>query len=290
MTKRLYLLAYPAGHSVSPQMQGAALAHHGIDATYEALTVPPEDLGSVLTRLRSDPSFMGANVTVPHKESVAQYLDALTGDAKAIGAVNTLRFEGDSLVGDNTDASGFLRSLLEAGCAPDGATAVLLGSGGSARAVAAALLGAGASVVIANRSVERARGLAAHLTEPSRARRGKRTVAVTEDLPRALAGCDVLVNCTSVGMAGGPAPDSVPLGADVTLLPRGAVVVDLVYRPEATPLLVAARAGGLRTVGGIGMLVHQGAAAFEAWTGLPAPVELMRTVAAAAAAATPERR
>ncbi len=284
MTRRLYLLAYPAGHSVSPQMQGAALAHHGLDASYEALAVPPEELAATVARLRSDPAFLGANVTVPHKEAVVPLLDALTRDARAIGAVNTLRLEGGALIGDNTDAVGFLRSLLEAGCRPAGTAAVLLGSGGSARAVAAALLGAGAGVKVANRSVERARGLVADLAGSASAGGGVGALEVADDLEDALAGCGMLVNCTSVGMAGGPQPEAVPLGVDLGLLPRGAVVVDLVYRPETTPLLAAARAAGHRTIGGIGMLVHQGAAAFEAWTGLSAPVEKMRAAAAAAAA------
>ncbi|MBX3143463.1 MAG: shikimate dehydrogenase [Trueperaceae bacterium] len=283
MTKRLYLLAYPAGHSVSPQMHAAALAHHGIDATYEALAVPPADLPERVASLRAAPAFLGANVTVPHKESVVPLVDSLSVDAASIGAVNTLRFEGDRLIGDNTDASGFLRSLLEAGVEPDGMTALLLGSGGSARAVASALLGAGADVLVANRSVERARDLVDHFTR----RVSGRSMAVAESVGRALAGCDILVNCTSVGMAGGPAPDAVPLDADLAALQAHAVVVDLVYRPEVTPLLAAARATGLRTVGGLGMLVHQGAAAFEAWTGLSAPVDLMR---AAAAAAVSQRR
>lgn len=282
----LYLLAYPAGHSVSPQMQTAALAHRGIDASYRALAVPPDDLAAALADLRERPSFLGANVTVPHKQTVMPLLDELSPTARAIGAVNTLVREDGLLVGDNTDASGFLRSLLEAGCEPAGLTAIVLGAGGSARAVAAALLGAGAVVQVANRSRTRAATLAAALEEWTAAglvADGAALEALPEGaLASALSTCGLLVNCTSVGMAGGPLPGALPLDVDVKLLPSAAVVVDLVYRPLVTPLLAAALSAGLRTVDGIGMLVHQGAAAFEIWTGVSAPVEVMRRAAMSA--------
>lgn len=281
--RHLYLLAFPAGHSVSPQMHSAAFRHLGLDISYRALAVPPAELAGTLASLAAQPRFLGANVTVPHKEAVAALVEHLTPAAQAIGAVNTVYLQGGRLAGDNTDASGFLRSLEEAGCDPSGVDAVLLGAGGSARAVAAALLGVGASVRVANRSPGRALALAkvadawagAGLVAP-----GGGLAAVSEhELDAVLASCRLLVNCTSVGMSGGPQAEAVPLGVDVASLPRDAVVVDLVYRPLETPLMAAARAAGRRTVTGIGMLVHQGAAAFEIWTGRSAPVEVMRNAA-----------
>lgn len=278
--RRLYLLAFPAGHSVSPQMQGAAFAHHGLEASYAAMAVPPEELAATLARLRQDPAFLGANVSVPHKQSVLELVDRLTDRARAVGAVNTLWRDDGLLVGDNTDGVGFLRSLQEAGHDPAGRAAVVLGAGGSARAVAAALAEAGADVRVANRASARARALVADLQ--AAAGTGYGSLTAVADLDAALEHAALLVNCTSVGMGGGPEPDGLPLDVDLARLPAAAVVVDLVYRPAETPLLAAARRRGLGVVGGLGMLVHQGAAAFEAWTGLSAPLEQMRRAASSA--------
>lgn len=278
--RRLYLLAFPAGHSVSPQMQEAAFAYHGLAATYSAIAVPPEELAATLSRLSQDPAFLGANVSVPHKQSAMELVDVLSDRARAVGAVNTLWRDGDLLVGDNTDGLGFLRSLGEAGHDPAGRSAVLLGAGGSARAVASALAEAGADVRVANRTGERARALVADLQAAAGTFAGSLTAVA--DLGAALAEATLLVNCTSVGMAGGPGPDALPLDVDLTALPADALVVDLVYRPAETPLLASARALGLGVLGGLGMLVHQGAAAFEAWTGLSAPVAQMRRAASSA--------
>ena len=158
MTKRIFLLGHPVGHSVSPAFQQAALDHYGLDVRYEAMDVDATSLSQAVKALR-DPDVMGANVTVPHKEALLALLDELKEGAKLIGAVNTIENRDGALVGHNTDAQGFLRALKEdAGFDPEGKTALVLGAGGAARAVTVALAGAGVkSLVIANRTLERAR-------------------------------------------------------------------------------------------------------------------------------------
>lgn len=271
---RVVLLAHPAAHSLSPRMHDAAFAAAGVPARYAALDVPPAELATAVARLRAAP-YLGANVSVPHKEAVARLVDELTGAARAVGAVNTVVRHGARLVGHNTDAPGFLRGLAELGFDPAGAGCLVLGAGGAARAVVWALLGAGARVVVVNRDAARAERLVADL-EAAGAPAGRATAAPTAapHLPAAR----LLVNTTSVGMAGGPDPDGLPLltPAQLAALPAGAGVVDLVYRPALTPLLRAAAARGHATQNGLPMLLWQGALAFEAWTGRPAPAAVMR--------------
>lgn len=268
---RLALLAHPAGHSVSPAMQQAALDALGLRATYEALDVPPDALAAAVAALRSEP-WWGANVSVPHKEAVVPLLDALRPTARRLGAVNTIVREGDRLVGENTDLAGFARALDALGAFGDGATAVVLGAGGAARAVVAALRDRGVRVAVANRSLARAEALVAELGAG-----GARVLAAGE-VEAAVRGADLLVQTTTVGMAGGPPGSPLPDG----VLPRAGAVVDLVYRPARTPLLRAAAAAGLAVQNGLPMLVWQGAAAFEAWTGRTAPADAMGRAAEAA--------
>ena len=277
MTRRAYLLAHPAGHSLSPRMHGAAFEVLGLEATYEALDVPPARLAEVVAGLRLDPDFLGANVTTPHKLAVLVLLDELTEAARAVGAVNTVVPRGGRLVGDNTDVAGFAASLVGAGFRAGGGHAVLLGAGGAANAVAYALARLGVPTVVASRRAEAAAELVAALRPVAR---GLEAVAAA-DLPRALAGAALLVNATTVGMAGGPAPGELPLGVDVGLLPPGALVNDLVYNPRVTPLLAAAKARGLATLDGLPMLVEQGAASLRLWTGLEPPLEAMRAAVGA---------
>ena len=208
---------------------------------------------------------LGANVTVPHKEAVFPLLDSVSEEARLIGAVNTIHNRDGALEGHNTDARGFLSALREqAGFEPRGRTALILGAGGSAKAVAVALAGEGvASVAIANRTVERAEALAElvrTLDVPVQA------VALSSAALREAGKCDLIVNCTSLGMTGGPGPAETPLAAE--LIPPDALVCDLVYNPRETRLLREAAAAGAKTLGGLPMLVYQGAAAFELWTGV----------------------
>ncbi len=293
MTGRAVLLAHPAGHSLSPAMQNAAFDALGIDARYEAWDVPPDRLASAVDRLRH-PDVLGANVTVPHKAAVVAHLDAVAPVAEAIGAVNVIRRDGDRLLGENSDAEGFVRSLRESGVVLTDRRVALLGAGGAAHAVAWAAVNAGAERLwIVNRTEERAQRLAARLAERLADAARRCEVRVASHAEEAVA-ADVWVNATSLGMRrGGADPDERPVAASVlrTVGDRGGdgVAVDLVYRPRTTPFLADAASAGLRTVDGTGMLLHQGAVAFEAWTGRPAPLSAMRSALDAALAAEARR-
>lgn len=281
MNKRIYLLGHPVAHSVSPAFQQAALDHCSIDATYDALDVPPEELPSAVRSLR-DADVFGANVTVPHKEAVFPLLDSVSEEARLIGAVNTIHNRDGALEGHNTDARGFLSALREqAGFEARGKAALILGAGGSARAVAVALAGEGVTrLAIANRTLERAAALADLVRSL-----GVAVEAIALDGTGLLdaAQCDLVVNCTSLGMTGGPGPAESPI--DAKLIPPDALVCDLVYNPRETRLLKEAASVGARTLGGLPMLVYQGAAAFELWTGVAAPAEVMFGAAEEALAA-----
>lgn len=270
-TPRLALLAHPAGHSVSPAMQAAALAALGLPGRYDALDVPPDELPAAVAALRRAP-WLGANVSVPHKTAVVTLLDELRPAARRLGAVNVVVRDGARLIGDNTDLAGFDRALDDVGRFGPETAAVVLGAGGAARAVVAALRDRGVRVRVANRSPERARALVVALSAP------EVVVLTPHEVDDAVRGADLLVQTTSVGMEGGPTGSPLPAG----VLPRAGAVVDLVYRPPWTPLLRAAAGAGLRVQNGLPMLVHQGAAAFEAWTGRAAPVDAMGRAAEAA--------
>lgn len=246
-------------HTVSPAMQEAALRAAGLSGSYRPLETPPERLEERLQEVRR--GYVGVNVTIPHKESVLAWLDALSPEAQAVGAVNTIQVRDGKLIGHNTDAPGFIAALEEAGIAYRGKRALVLGAGGAARAVVYALREGGAWVRVHNRSLERARALCRDL--------GAQLVA-EDDLETAVLGCDLLVNATSVGMKD---PHSSPLPEG--LLPRSAAVVDIVYNPLQTRLLREAARAGLPTLGGVPMLVWQGALAFELWTGLRPNLQVM---------------
>lgn len=276
---RCAIIGKPLAHSVSPAFQTAAFRAAGVDATYERWETEPDRLAGAIAALRA-PDFLGANVTVPYKERVAPFLDDLRDEASALNAVNTIVNDRGRLVGHNTDVSGFLRALDTVLHDEPVGHAVVLGAGGAARAAVLALGRRGAiEVAVLNRTERRAIDLCADLAE-----------AVASPLMplgldaarRALRDANVVVNATSVGMAHGPDADSIPLPPDA--LHEGLVVVDLVANPLETPLLRAAAAAGARTLGGLTMLVEQGAAAFELWTGLRAPREIMFEAALSATA------
>ena len=279
MTLQAGIFGYPIGHSISPAMHQAAFARAGVDAAYEAWQTPSDALADAIANLRGD-DYLGANVTVPHKRAAMAHLDEIAGVAREIGAVNTIVNKGGRLFGTNTDAYGFLESLrVESGFDPRGSDATLIGAGGAARAAAYALAGAGVrSLTIANRTQERAAELASKIAKPGVSARGIGLDAT--DFANACASSALIVNSSSVGMLGGPAEGAspVPRGAIV----RGCVVYDMVYNPMETPLLAQAADAGAQTVGGLPMLVHQGAAAWTLWTGQDAPVETMLNAAKAA--------
>ncbi len=256
---RLGVLGWPVAHSRSPAMHTAALAVLGLDTwTYQRLPVPPE-LFAETVRALPGVGFAGANVTIPHKEAALALADTATPAARAIGAANTLSFGADGAIhADNTDAPGLIAALP---WPARGRTAVVLGAGGSARAVAWALKDAGAQdVAVWNRSPERAQRLADEL--------GVRAVS---EVPAA----DLLVNCTSVGLTDVSTTfKELPLTADA--VGDFSCLVDLVYRDGDTALITAARDREVPVVDGLEILVHQGALSLEAWTGVRAPIEAMR--------------
>jgi shikimate dehydrogenase len=262
--KRLGVLGWPVAHSRSPAIHNAALAELGLrDWHYQRLPVPPE-LFQETTRALGDSGFVGANVTIPHKQAALALADSASAAARAIGAANTLSFAADgSIAAENTDAPGLIAAL---GSRLQGLSALVLGAGGSARAAVWALREAGAAEVsIWNRTAQRATALARELDA--------RAVASAQP-------ADLLVNCTSVGLR--PEPQELAaLALSSDRLADYGVVVDLVYRSERTALLQAAAAHGARTIDGLEILVAQGALSLELWTGRQAPLEVMRAAARA---------
>lgn len=273
------VLGWPVGHSLSPAMHNAALRALKLNWRYLLLPVHPDDIPDAVHGLRAL-GFAGANVTIPHKVAVCALMDELTPEALAVGAVNTIIIRDGRFTGHNTDAYGFLTALTNAGYAPACRPALVLGAGGAARSVVYALARAGARVAIHNRTPERAHALAAalapHLPGVSL------QIVSAAGLPAALLAADLVINTTSVGMTGGPPGSPLPAGAR---LRAGATAYDLIYAPRQTPFLRQARAAGLHAVGGLGMLVHQGARALELWTGRDAPVAVMQRAAQRALAA-----
>lgn len=248
------VIGYPVSHSRSPRLHGHWLAQLGIDGAYVPMAVAPSDLGAAVRGLRAA-GFAGLNVTLPHKEGVLGLCDRVTAAGRRAGAINTLVFGPDGITGTNTDGTGFVANLRAHGVDPAAGPALLLGAGGAARAIAAALLDLGVRVTVANRSAERAAGLAAVLPGLD--------VLPWDDRAAALAGQALLVNTTSLGMVGQGAL-AMPLDGATP----GLVVADIVYAPLVTPLLADAAGRGLRTVGGLGMLLHQAVAGFALWFGV----------------------
>jgi len=255
------IIGWPVAHSLSPAMHNAAFGALGLDWAYVAFPVEPARVGGAVRGLAAA-GVAGLNVTIPHKQAVLEDCSAVSDAAAAIGAANTLVPDGvGGWRADNTDAPGFLRALDEAApCELDGAPALVIGAGGAARAVVFALRQRGARVAVANRT----RARAAELGDPVEFSR-----AALEDAARQSA---VVVNCTSLGLHDDAVPGELPLDA----LGPGTVVVDVVYRPGGTAWLAAAEARGARCVDGLGMLLHQGAAAFVQWTGQEPPIGVMR--------------
>jgi shikimate dehydrogenase len=269
-TRVAAVIGDPIAHSLSPVIFNAAFEAAGLDWVFLALRVAAGDTRRALDGVRAT-GIGGLSVTMPHKDAACALVDELTPEASALGAVNCIENRDGTLVGHNTDGTGLLSALTAEGVGVVGERVVVLGAGGAARSVIAALGRAGAEVVVVNRSVDKAEAAAA-LGGP------RCSVGTLDDVEKA----SRLINATSVGMGGGGLP--VP----VEMLGPPQIVVDLVYHPVDTPLLRSARARGARTVDGVGMLVHQGARAFELWTGVDAPVEAMNGAARAALAARAE--
>jgi shikimate dehydrogenase len=273
--RRLAVLGHPVSHSRSPAMQTAALEALGLgdEWSYEAIEMPPADFPG-LTRALPAEGFVGANVTIPHKEAAL----ALAGDASAaateIGAANTLSFAGGEIRADNTDAPGLLAALPRP---PAGLRALALGAGGSARAAVWSLAGQGATVEVWNRTSERAEELVGALADTS-AGAEQRISAVSADQARA-GDYELIVNCTAIGMAGEADDPFEALPIDRRRLGQQLTVVDLAYGDAETRLVAEARSRGAATVDGIEVLVRQGAESLRIWTGRAPPIEVMRDAA-----------
>jgi shikimate dehydrogenase len=271
MTERVVLIGHPVAHSFSGAMQQAAFDALGIDARYELWDRRQIDLGAAIAELRGD-EFLGANITIPHKEHVVPLVDRLTEDAQATGAVNTISREGRKLVGHNTDVAGFKAALDKlVGRQKMPRNAVVLGAGGASRAVVFALITEGFQrVVIFNRHLHRAEALVKHFGR-SASHMDLRAMPWHESVLEAeLAKAKLVVNATSIGMVPGETP--IP----IELLPQDLLVMDLVYNPPQTQLLKDAAAARCATMNGEQMLLGQGARSFALWTGKAAPIDVMQ--------------
>jgi len=287
--KYLGVVVGPGKKSLSPVFQQAALDALRLDIVYEAWPTAPDGLETRAATLRGE-AVLGANVTIPHKEAILPLMDEVDSLAARIGAVNTVVNEGGRLSGHNTDVEGFLRALREdSGLDPAGRRVLVAGAGGAARAVVVALAEARAtSVAVISRTFSRA----LRLVEELRPHCGDSELSALPDEYASWAlsssGCDLLVNCTPAGsgpVSGGDDQESaVPLG----VLNSGMLVYDLVYVPAETPLMAAARSCGARVLGGLPMLIYQGAASFRMWTGRDAPVDVMFAAARKALGLTGE--
>jgi len=266
----------PVAENPTGVMQEAAFRALGLNWRYLTIEVNPADLPAAVQGMRAM-GFQGINLTIPHKVTVMPLLDAIAPDAALIGAVNTVRRDGDRLIGENTDGKGFLTGVRAIGDDPSGKRIVLLGAGGAARAIAVELALAGAAHIhVYNRSIERGRAMVADLTTRTTVHADfsiwDQSYAVTPDV-------DILINATSIGLY--PDVDAMP---DVMLDGAGdhLLVCDVIPNPPNTPFIRAAAARGLRTINGLSMLVYQGMIGFELWTRQPAPEAIMKEALEAA--------
>ncbi len=287
MSRRVGLIGYPIKHSISPYFQQAALDYYQLDIRYEAWETVPAQLQDTVNDLRK-PQNIGANVTVPYKETVLPLLDEVDELANLIGAVNTIVKKGDRLLGFNSDVYGFSEALDKEGhFDPEGKQVVILGAGGVAKAVGFVLVQKNVnSLIIINRTFRRAQILADSLASYStNSSSGLETIKTkiaalpweSLDSQETFSHCHLIINCTTMGMKHSPQEGQSPLRLEV--IPRGVLVCDLVYNPWPTPLLELARKAGAGILGGLPMLVYQGAASFKLWTGKEAPVDIMFTKA-----------
>ncbi len=271
-TSNFGIIGYPLGHTLSPVFQNAALKYHDIDELFEAWPTHPDDLAAKVDSFRAE-GFLASCVTLPHKQAVIPMIDELADTAVAVGAVNWIINNNGHLTGHNTDSPGFLRALTELGeFDPAGKSALVFGAGGAARAIVHALKTAGvASMTIANRTVARAEELASDFSDDTLNINACGLDAA--DLNDISLTADLLVNTSSMGMDGGPAPDATPVIADS--ISPDAVAYDAVYAPPMTPFLKEVEKAGAKSLRGFTMLLLQGAVGFELATGKPAPVDEM---------------
>lgn len=283
MTNYVGVIGHPLKQPLSPVFQQAAFDHLGLDVRYEAWPTPEDRLAETVAGLRA-PDRLGANVTIPHKEAVLPLLDEVDELCRRVGAVNTIVNRDGRLHGHNTDVGGFLRALREdGGLDPAAARVLMAGAGGAARAVAVALIDAGAaSITLINRTFPRAARLVEDLTPHAGGTSLHALPDVYASWVASSISCRLLINCTSVGMAGTKEQKDSPV--PVEIVPSGALVFDLIYRPTKTPLMAAAEKRGASVLGGLPMLVYQGAESFRRWTEVEPPLEIMLKAARTALA------
>lgn len=264
--RKAFVAGWPVSHSLSPIVHTYWLNKHGIDGSYEAVAVEPGGIAEFLHEMPD--RFAGGNLTIPHKEEAFAVCNQFDDVARSIGAVNTVWLEDGRLCGTSTDAYGFGANLDQhAPTWKSGAVALVLGAGGAARSVIHALVAARyREIIVANRTLARAENLATHF---SGQRHGVRLEPCELDnIAERVAGADLLVNTTALGMKGNP-----PLDIDLRNAKPGLIVTDIVYAPLVTTLLKRAQAAGLQTVDGLGMLLHQAAPGFEKWFGVTPQVD-----------------
>jgi shikimate dehydrogenase len=270
----LGIFGWPVAHSKSPQMHESAAQALGVALRYERFEVTPDGLAEEV-RAKHAAGIDGYNVTVPHKLAIMSLVDEVTPAARSIGAVNTVVRSDGRYLGHNTDAPGLVRSLEEAGVQLSGARVLVLGAGGAARAAVVGLADAGADEIrVLCRRPEQGQALCRSLAEAAGC---SLETAPLGDAGRHFAGANLLVQATSATLESNPGAQAFADSLPIEALPNGAAVVDMVYKPLETTLLARANARGLTTVDGLGMLLHQGAIAFEMWTGFEPPVDVMRS-------------
>ena len=268
-TQMCGIIGYPLRKTLSPTIQNAAFKAANLNWCYVPMLVHPHNVEAAIVGLQSL-GFRGVNVTMPHKETVVDYIDEIEPFARMAGAINTIYFDGPKKVGYNTDGKGFLTALERDGdFKPEGKSAVIIGAGGAARSISMILAQNNISELsIVNRNLEKAEDLAGEINKNFSELR-PRFLSFNEDLPKIIDSTDLIVNSTSVGWEGG-------LVVDPDLFHKGHLVADLVYMPEETELLVEAKKREAKTLPGKLMLLYQGAASMEIWTNVEAPIEEMR--------------
>jgi shikimate dehydrogenase len=269
-TKVCAIIGDPVEHSLSPIMHNAAFKELGLNLVYVAFTVTTRELQTAVLGARSL-GLRGLNVTMPHKNTVMNYLDDVDATAKSIGAVNTILSNNGRLIGYNTDGNGAMIALQENGVYPEEKKMVILGAGGAAKAIAYQAAQDVDELVILNRTPEKTKKLA-EMLQKSFGKKVKGAALSSEVLKEELETADILVNATALGMH----PDVNSSPVPPSLLRHDLCVMDIVYNPLETRLLNDAKAAGAKVVSGIEMLIYQGAVAFEIWTNCPAPVEVMK--------------
>ena len=274
-TKTLGIFGYPISHTLSPAMHNAVIKALGLDMVYLPFEVKPSNLKEAINGIKSL-GIIGVNITIPHKESVIRFLDDISEEARLVGAVNTIVYKDRKLVGYNTDGSGYMASLKEElGFNPKSKRIIIIGAGGAARGILAALATQKPkSITVANRTLSRAVSLIKTFKGKFRDTRFEAINLDDNMLKMSFNSVDLLINTTSVGMKQGKA-----LKIPLETLPKIAIVSDIIYNPLETLLLKKAKKLGLTTHGGLGMLVHQGARSFKLWTGMDAPMNVMRKAA-----------